>query len=53
MKRNQLDSRLDLEWIVLMEEARALGITKAEVEHFLKLRETSAQEKPLNMIFTK
>ncbi|WP_139823747.1 anti-repressor SinI family protein [Thalassobacillus devorans] len=53
MKRSQLDSRLDLEWIVLMEEARALGITKAEVEQFFKLREKSAHVKPINMIFTK
>ncbi|GGC83090.1 hypothetical protein GCM10007216_12100 [Thalassobacillus devorans] len=53
MRRNQLDSRLDLEWIVLMEEARALGITKAEMEQFFKLREKSAQEKQINMIFTK
>lgn len=53
MKKNQLNGRLDVEWMLLMEQARALGLTKAEVELFLKATCKKSQDKPISMIFLK
>ncbi|MFD1020288.1 anti-repressor SinI family protein [Thalassobacillus hwangdonensis] len=43
MQTNWRKEAIDVEWVVLMSEAKALGLSKQEVEAFLKER---AERKP-------
>ncbi|MBM7551452.1 anti-repressor SinI family protein [Thalassobacillus pellis] len=52
MNRNRRNGLLDVEWILLMEEARALGLSKKEVKTFLRAQSRKTdQEKPICTIF--